>query len=234
MKLQYITAILILVSSKWLTACVPPPVIPPTATLQEEQQPPTTTSTNSPSPTPLPSDTPTPTPLPRPVVEIFPQAVDGRVFLFPEDQPNLIKGGIIEDQVCRRSGAYGVQLTYNFSTFGGGWGIHWGEAPLKHFNATGYTNLAFWVKGAAGNEKFQIGLKDTGLIDVPDDQNEVKVNSTEYQIVSGSEWREVVVPLNHFTGNQGQVNIASIDNVTFTFEAKHGSGSICIDDIAYK
>ena len=219
-------------------SCGPVPVPNgPTSDLVATEAPPSATPTNTVAPTatntsaPLPTDTPLP---PPPLKEIFSQVGDGVKFLFPNDKPNLIDGQYVEAGDCIRSGPFGLRLVYNFSAGGGGgWGVHWDVPPLNHFNASQFTTLTFWVKGTVGGETFQIGMKDTGQIGVEGDEREVKVDSDRYVQVSASDWRQVDVPLNNFADNRGTVLNASINNISFTFEQRHGSGTICIDDIAF-
>jgi len=132
----------------------------------------------------------------------------------------------VESEGCRHSGAYGLQLTYAMSGEGnGGWGVHWDNTPTQNFDASGFSALIFWVKGTSGGETFQIGLKDTN-------ERESKVESGPLVIVSASEWRQVNVSLSQFR-DKG-VNIASLRNVNLGFNSNHGSGTICIDDIAFE
>ncbi|MEK7786488.1 MAG: carbohydrate binding domain-containing protein, partial [Chloroflexota bacterium] len=214
-----------------------PPETPPPPTLTSTPTPSATsipTLTFTPMPTSTSTPTPTNTPLPPPLVGVFLLVGDGVDFLFPEGKPDLIKRQFVEIGECLLSPPNGVQLTYNFTEGGGGWGIHWAAPPQKHLNLIGFTELTFWVKGTSGSETFQIGLKDTGQIEVQNDEKEILVNSERYVLVSSSEWRQVIVPLSHFADATGPVNFASIDNMSIGFSSAHGSGSICIDDIAFK
>jgi hypothetical protein len=167
--------------------------------------------------------TPTPTP---PLIEIFPQAeYDGEAFYWAAEGGELTHR-YVESEGCRHSGPYGLRLTYAMSGTGnGGWGVHWAKAPLGGFNASGFSALVFSVKGTSGGETFQIGLKDT-------DKREIKVESDPLVVVSASDWKPVTVPLSRFS-DEG-VNIASVENVSFTFNRDHGSGTVCIDDIAFE
>ncbi len=196
---------------------VPLPTRTPTPTLAVA---PTETFT----PTPTPTLTLTPTRVP-PLTEIFPQVGQGDAFVFMNWGGELTYR-YVESEECRHSGAYGLRLTYAMSGEGsGGWGVHWVNTPSGSFDASGFSALVFWVKGASGGETFQIGLKDT-------DGTEVKVESEPLVLVSASEWRSVTVPLSEFE-DEG-VNIASLENMNFGFNRNHGSGSICIDDIAFE
>jgi len=188
---------------------------------------PSATNTSTPTFVPTSTLTPIPTPVP-PLVGVFPLVGDGVEFIFPEAKPNVIKRQFIEIGECLYSAPNGLQLTYDFTEGGGGgWGVTWNNPPLFHFSAIGFTKFTFWVKGASGGETFQIGLKDT-------EPKEVKVDSTRYVLVSASEWKPVEIPLNHFADNKGPVNIATIENVSFDFDKRHGAGNICIDDVAFK
>jgi hypothetical protein len=131
------------------------------------------------------------------------------------------------DASCRHTGFLGLQASYNFTANGnGGWGIHWDAAPGGLFDATAFDSLVFWVKGSAPLG-FQIGLKDTS-------EREGKVESPAYQEVSATEWRMILVPLSAFADASGPIDRAKIRNVNIGFNASHGAGSICIDDMAFE
>jgi hypothetical protein len=166
--------------------------------------------------------TPTSTPLPPPLREIFPQVGNGVEFIFPEDQPNLIKKSFIETGDCSRSGPFGLQLIYNFTAGGGGgWGVHWTSAPTGRFDASSFDALTFWIRGTIGNESFQVALKDTH-------NRAVRIESRSLLIVT-PDWTRVIAPLSAFQ----DVDISSLENILISFDSNHGSGSICIDDFAF-
>jgi hypothetical protein len=158
----------------------------------------------------------------EPLLEILPQVGGGEAFSFEN------KGGKVTDQYvgaaeCRHSGALGLQLTYMMIGDGtGGWGVHWEKAPLRYFDASEFMALVFWVKGTAGGETFGVGMKDTS-------DTEVYVRSKDFVVVSASNWEMVIVPLSKFIG----VKLNSVENINFSFNQSHGSGSICVDDIAF-
>ncbi|RLC67972.1 MAG: hypothetical protein DRI48_00875 [Chloroflexi bacterium] len=194
---------------------IPPPTEPSTPI-------PTLTPTETPTPTPTPTPTITPTPVP-PLVEIFPQAEGGEAFVFKNEGGEL-NTRYVESTECRHSGMFGLRLIYAMSGEGnGGWGIHWVNTSTGYFDASGFSEFVLWVKGTSGGETFQIGLKDTS-------GREAKVESESLVIVSSSDWRQVRALLSKFTG----VNTASIENVNIGFNPDHGSGTICIDDIAFE
>lgn len=105
----------------------------------------------------------------------------------------------------------------------GGWGVAWDSSEVGSFDASGFARLSLSVKGAAGGETFELGLKDTADV-------EEKVPSQEVEDVSTDRWSELSVPLEEF----GAVDLSSLENLSFGFNQAHGSGEICIDEIAFK
>jgi hypothetical protein len=185
-----------------------------------------------------PTRTPVPTEIPAttssfalPVLELFPQASSGKDFYWANPSGNEVTYQYEESEECRHSGMYGLRLTYTMSddTMGddrdGGWGVHWANAPSRSFDASEFSTFTFWVKGMASGETFQIGFKDTNL-------KEIKVDSTRFAVVTTTGWSVVNVPLSEFR-DKG-VDIASLENVSIGFNSAHGSGQICIDDIAFQ
>lgn len=182
---------------------------------------------NEPPPTPSPTAISSPQSdnrhPPLPLEEIFRQVGDGKEFMYinaapPED----LRKQFVTDERCRHSGPHGLKLTYKFTGAGhGGWGVGWKTASAGSFNASEFTHLRLWVKGLNGSERFQLGLKDTR-------DNETKFESDSL-VINISNWSEIVIPLNKFT----DVNLKSLENISFGFNSNHGSGDICIDDIAF-
>ncbi|HEY4690720.1 MAG TPA: hypothetical protein VIK33_15500 [Anaerolineae bacterium] len=188
-------------------------------TFQIVERTPTPTPTANPTETPIPS--PTPTPLP-PLLDVLAQATEGQKFVFKNESGELIDR-YEESEECRHSGNLGLKLTYQMAGNGnGGWGVQWDKAARGSFDASMFSSLVVWVKGDSGGETFQIGLADTS-------GKEVKLESIDLVTVSAAEWRMVAVPLSKFEG----VNTASIKNVNLGFNSNHGSGAICVDDIAF-
>jgi len=176
------------------------------------------------TPTPAPTSTPTVTPTPvPPLVEIVPQVGGGEAFVF-KNKGGELDDRYVESEECRHSGTFGLRLTYAMTTsLGSEMCIRDSNAPEGYFDASGFSDLVFWVKGTSGGETFQIGLKDTS-------GREAKVESESLVIASPSDWRPVRVPLGEFR----DVNVASVENVNLGFNRNHGSGTICIDDIVFE
>ncbi len=167
------------------------------------------------------------------LAEIFPQAEAGQQFLWAN--PNgAVKAGF--DNGCARprlanifgffGTSSGLRLQYGVvaDMRDGGWGVHWDQAPTKRFDASGFDHFSFWVRGASGEELFEIGLKDK-------DAKETKIESKDW--IAASDLRngvEVIIPLAEFKG----VNKQSLNNISFSFNSLHGSGSICIDSMTFR
>lgn len=160
-----------------------------------------------------------------PLAEVFPQVSGGRPFEYV-NPPGSFSARFVEDPACRHSGQYGLQISYAFTGDGfGGWGVQWSAAPGGSLNASRYSALVFWIKGAAPNG-FQVGLKDAG-------EREVKLETVELVQVRDADWQKVTVPLSRFTAG-GSLNLTSVRNVNFGFNARHGSGQVCVDDIGFE
>jgi hypothetical protein len=194
----------------------------------------TSTPTSTSLPTATVTSTPTfaptytQTPLPQPMVELFPQSVNGLKFVFINGTGSVVDKFVSAPQNCVHTGPYGLLLTYNLTgDANGGWGVQWASSPAKHFDASGFRSFNFWIKGINGGETFQIGLKD-------ENGKEVKVESENFVIVT-SDWTLATVPLSLFTDVNGvrMVNTSIIENVNFGFNKNHGPGSFCIDDISF-
>jgi hypothetical protein len=75
----------------------------------------------------------------------------------------------------------------------GAWWVQWGNSPEQAFDASGFTHLTFWVRGARDGETFEIGLRDAV------NQQEVKLRSDNVGVVEPT-WTRMVVPLRMFAG----------------------------------
>lgn len=161
-----------------------------------------------------------------PLRDVFAQVGGGEPFVFI-NPPGSLDAQLTGDEACRRSGRHGLRLTYGFTGPGnGGWGVAWDGAPGGGFDAGAFDTLVFWVRGAAPNG-FQVGLKDVT-------EREVKLEVREHATVSGDEWRKVALPLGMFADAAGAIDLGRVRNFNFGFNAGHGSGSVCIADIAFE
>jgi hypothetical protein len=154
-----------------------------------------------------------------PLQEVFPQASSAEYFSFYGN------GASFEEQFttqCAHSGSYGLRLRYAMADQAfGGWGVRWDDAPGGFFEGSEFSAISFWVKGSPRSETFQIGVKDA--------THEVKLESKDFITVSSNEWKQVTVKISSFAG----ITSERIANVNIGFHAGHGTGTLCIDDLAF-
>ena len=201
---------------------------------QEVSQQRTPTSTSTPIPTATVTFTPTNTATPLPsacsngfFACVFPQGSDGKIFLYNSDPKTI---NLVADETaseCGYTSELGVKLTYGVMQKGvnGAWGVQWKDTT-GYLDASEYVNISFAVRGMTGNETFLIGLKD-----IPG--KPVTLESKNYVEVSSSKWNVVVIPFSKFIYQGASVNPQALENMSFSFDERHGSGIICIDDIAF-
>src|SRR5207249_3288184 len=68
-----------------------------------------------------------------PLRDVFAQVDGGQAFVFV-NPPGSLDVQFAQDDACRRSGQYGLRLSYGFTGSGnGGWGVQWNNAPSGRF-----------------------------------------------------------------------------------------------------
>lgn len=105
---------------------------------------------------------------------------------------------------------------------------------LNNHSISRWGSVSFWVRGEAGGESYDVGLKDS-VVDYVGGfltPTEVKLPIAEFhpQGQITTEWTEVRIPLREFSGRY--MRTTSMDNISFTATASNG-GTIYIDDIAF-
>ncbi|HCK82725.1 MAG TPA: hypothetical protein DIC59_14835 [Candidatus Competibacteraceae bacterium] len=166
------------------------------------------------------------------LAELFPQANGGAQFSWSNPDYS-VKTGF--DSECAKpeltnvfgffGAASGLRLQYGVipTMRDGGWGVHWDSTAAKHFDASGFDYFSFWVRGSSGDEVFAIGMKDA-------DAKETKIDSKEWIVTNAlKNGVEVIVPLTEFKG----VNKGLLNNISISFNANQGSGSLCIDNLSF-
>lgn len=164
--------------------------------------------------------------------ELFPQAEGGKQFLW-SNPDNSVKAEF--DSGCTKpnlanifsllGASSGLRLQYGVvpTMRDGGWGVHWDNASTHDFDASKFTHFTFWVRGVSGDELFEIGLKDTN-------SKETKIESKDWIVASDlRNGVEITIPLAEFR----DVSKKSLNNISFSFNSQHGSGSICIGSMAF-
>jgi hypothetical protein len=171
------------------------------------------------------TSTPSPTAVTDPLKAVFRQVGSGRPFNFASE------GGVVQDTLAAEADCHrperpvGLRLNWNMTGNGkpfGGWGVQWDQANPAFIDASAFTRLVVSVKGANGNEIFQVGVKDHA-------GNEAKIESKERLLVAQS-WGQLSLLLRDFTA----VDKSKIANINIGFNRNHGAGQICIDEISFQ
>ena len=127
-----------------------------------------------------------------------------------------------------RRGTHGFSLELNYKKEKGwcGWYTRLGERDLSKYNL-----LSFWVKGAVGGERFDIGFldekKDLARMDG------IYAGPVDQFIAAdllNREWQEVKVPLSCVAA---EVDLTKVSAIVFWFKYE-GSGTVFIDDMVVK
>jgi len=104
----------------------------------------------------------------------------------------------------------------------------------RYFDATPYKSLTFWVKGAAGEEKFAIGLSDRHWDEVGDS---VKSEEIGKYLPTGkvtTEWQQATVPLSVFMLEMKELASVAVCFEGSLFPGGAGKGTIYIDDLMFE
>ncbi len=159
------------------------------------------------------------------VCDVFAQASSNTEFTSFENQPGSFTYDVGSD--CKRSGKYGLKLDYDFAkqSGSGGWIIDWSNSSDGVFDGSAFKTLNFYAKGEEGNETFEIGLLDSST--TPGEEPKI-VSKGKYPV--STEWTQITIPLTKFKG----VKLNSLKNLNFGFNKAEGTGSICVDDIAFE
>lgn len=136
------------------------------------------------------------------------------LFAFKDD-----RGSLLNASTAYADGEKGKHLGVRYTIVPGGWGG--AGVALKGLSAAGYRYVAFDVRGDAGGEAFDIGLRDAK-------GQERKRPIGAYIDVSRA-WRRVMIPLADFGG----LDLASLDNFSVGFGEKR-KGRVYIDNIAFE
>ncbi len=147
-----------------------------------------------------------------------------------EGAPNNILSINDTSQECAHTGEIGIYIKYDLrnKTYNVAWIIYWKSPIVNKFNASQYKFLVFFVKGLSGGETFLIGAKDAnGIV--------VTLPSDRYALLDSSVWTSVKVPLNEFFNPSGKaIDWSSLDNISISFDQRHGTGEICVDDFSFR
>ncbi|MCD6460321.1 hypothetical protein J7L67_06600 [bacterium] len=126
-----------------------------------------------------------------------------------------------------KRGKRGKALKMEWENLGGWCGWY---TLLDGLDASNYNALTFWVKGAKGGERFDVGLADSLMQELEIDAK--YVGAVTFFLKKGitTQWQKVKIPLSRVGAD---INISSLGSLVFWFryENPEGSSVIYIDDI---
>jgi len=127
-------------------------------------------------------------------------------------QPNRSVGLSVDWTMPANSGAYG------------GWGMYW---PARHIDLSAYSKMVLSIRGrGGGGETFQIAMQDSA-------NRKALIESRDVPFVASGNWQEMSVPLEKFKRPK-RINRASVVGLSLGWNDTHGSGGLCIDEIAFR
>ncbi|MCX5715581.1 MAG: hypothetical protein NTV07_01725 [Candidatus Omnitrophica bacterium] len=101
---------------------------------------------------------------------------------------------------------------------------------LNDIDITPYNTLSFWVRGANGGEKFDIGLADSRMQELQIDAFFLgSVNSFIQDGFVSKEWKQVRVPLARASS---EISLSKMGSLVFWFR-QGGQGRIYVEDIKF-
>lgn len=143
-------------------------------------------------------------------------------------------GTYLNDTLYRGDGgrSWEITATKTDSGFCGAW-LHLfptRDAPerRRYLDAGDYTHLSFWARGERGGEQVTVQMADRSWIDKEDS---APCDPLQTYLPSGitTDWQEVVIPLEDFSG----LDHTELGGLTFNFTAE-GTHKIYIDDVYLK
>lgn len=117
----------------------------------------------------------------------------------------------------------------------GGWCGYYTQVKSgrQYFDATSYTKLTFWVKGARGEECFMIGVADRHWDEVGDSVKSEAIGTYLPLGAVTTQWQQATVPLSAFF-----VDLKELASIAICFEsgcfpatAGEGKGTVYLDDL---
>jgi hypothetical protein len=126
-----------------------------------------------------------------------------------------------------RRGDKGLGLVIEFNTEAGWCGWY---TLLKGVDITAYNTLSFWVKGAEGGERFEIGMGDQEMQDLEIDA--VYAGPILSFVPEGSvttEWQQAKIPLARIGS---EIDLSRMGSIVFWFKYE-GRGRVYVDDIKF-
>jgi len=124
-------------------------------------------------------------------------------------------------------GKKGMGLAIEFEKKGGWCGWY---TLLKGIDVTPYNTLSFWIKGAEGGERFDIGMADQAMQDLEIDA--VYAGPIMSFVPGGTvtkEWQQAKVPIARIGS---EIDLTSMGSIVFWFK-EEGKGKVYVDDVKF-
>ena len=138
-------------------------------------------------------------------------------------------------------GAKALMLKYDKKDKGGpydsgGWCGYYTllKVRSRHFDATPYQSLTFWVKGASGGENFVVGIADRHWDEVGDSVKSEPVIQYLPSRKITTEWQKVTIPLSTFMVEMKELASVAVCFEGSVFPGGAGKGTVFIDDLSFE
>lgn len=118
-----------------------------------------------------------------------------------------------------------LSIEYKKEAGWAGWYTLLNDADTSNYNA-----LTFWIKGAKGGEKFDIGLTDARMQELQIDAVYAGPIDLFLPVGVTTDWQNVKIPVSRVAS---QINLSKMGSVVFWFKYG-GEGKIYIDDMKFE
>ena len=99
------------------------------------------------------------------------------------------------------------------------------------FDASGYQNLTFYVKGAEGGENFMVGIADKEWFELGDSVKSSQIGNYLPQGKITQEWQKASIPLHEFALRRSELASIAICFETACYPGGAGRGTLYIDEM---
>ena len=108
------------------------------------------------------------------------------------------------------------------------------KGPRKYYDASAYTYLTFWVKGAKGGENFKIGLADEVWDQREDSMKSEQIGAYLEAGKITTEWQKARIPLEDFWVDTKKLASIAVCFETECFPDGGGKGTVYLDELKFE
>ena len=118
----------------------------------------------------------------------------------------------------------------------GGWCGYYTQVKSgrQFFDASGFTALTFWVKGAHGDECFMVGIADRHWDEVGDSVKSEVIGKYLPEGKITTDWQQATVPLSTFFVDMKELATVAICFESACFPEGQGKGTVYLDDLQFE